>query len=159
MCDKLLDTFIGNMEMPCYDKCKTFYYYDVLEALCRHLFQIRVDYQKEKLERELGYDKESSDEDENSKSQDFETTKENEEEDELDEREQEDRDDILNGSLQEILYKLETKGNKNNDIAKYKEMREWRQKRDKNVRDHLEMYEEYDGKDGQKSKKSIIDSS
>lgn len=29
---------ISTMEMPCYDKLKTFYYYDVLEALSRHLF-------------------------------------------------------------------------------------------------------------------------
>lgn len=35
---KFLDQMISTMEMPCYDKLKTFYYYDVLEALSRHLF-------------------------------------------------------------------------------------------------------------------------
>jgi hypothetical protein len=38
MIDKYLNQFVATMEMPCYDKCRTFYYYDVLEALSRHLF-------------------------------------------------------------------------------------------------------------------------
>lgn len=49
------------MEMPCYDKCKTFYYYDVLEALSRHLFQTIINQKKKKLEEELGSDSDSSD--------------------------------------------------------------------------------------------------
>lgn len=52
------------------------------------------------------------------------------------ERELEDREDILFGSLEEILRKLEEeKGAENPDIEKYKEMRLWRQKRDKTVRE------------------------
>lgn len=31
--------FIGSLKIPCYDNFKLFYYYDVLEALSRHLFQ------------------------------------------------------------------------------------------------------------------------
>lgn len=55
------------------------------------------------------------------------------------ERELEDREDILFGSLEEILRKLEEeKGAENPDIEKYKEMRLWRQKRDKTVREQLE---------------------
>lgn len=51
------------------------------------------------------------------------------------ERELEDREDILFGSLEEVLRKLESeKGVENPDIEKYKEMRVWRQKRDKTVR-------------------------
>lgn len=64
----------------------------------------------------------------------------------------------MNGNLQEILFKLEEKGNKHKDIERYKEMREWRVKRDKMVRDHLEQFS-YDKKDGTKSTKAIIDSS
>jgi len=45
----------------------------------------------------------------------------------LSERELEDREDILFGSLEEILRKLEgEKGVENPDIEKYKEMRIWR---------------------------------
>ena len=54
------------------------------------------------------------------------------------EREIEDREDILIGSLDEILRKLEEKGTENPEIEKYKAMREWRMKRDKTVREMLE---------------------
>ena len=37
------DVFIGSMELPCYQQLKHFYYYDVLEALSRHLFQWIID--------------------------------------------------------------------------------------------------------------------
>jgi hypothetical protein len=47
------------MEMPCYDKCKTFYYYDVLEALSRHLFQTLIQQQRAELLEELGSDSSS----------------------------------------------------------------------------------------------------
>ena len=45
---------------------------------------------------------------------------------ELSERELEDREDILFGSLEEILRKLEEKGTEQREIEKYKEMRLWR---------------------------------
>lgn len=139
------------MEMPCYDKCKTFYYYDVLEALSRHLFQTIINQQKKQLEDELMSDSSSDDSSErdldNDSNQgsengrrerkDTETTI-NENEKVLTERELEDREDILLGSLPEILRKLEEKGSEQPDIEKYKEMRLWRQKRDKTVREQLE---------------------
>ena len=56
----------------------------------------------------------------------------------LTERELEDKEDILIGSLEEILRKLEEKGGELTEIEKYKEMRIWRQKRDKTVREQLE---------------------
>lgn len=77
-----------------------------------------------------------------------------ENEKELTERELEDREDILFGSLEEILRKLEEKGTEQREIEKYKEMRLWRQKRDKTVREQLEQF----AHDGSK-KRSIIDSS
>lgn len=73
------------------------------------------------------------------------------------EREIEDKDDILMGSLDEILRKLELKGAEQPDIEKYKEMRLWRLKRDKTVREQLEQYTIQDKK-GDK-RRSIIDSS
>ena len=36
---KMKNKFIGTLKIPCYDNCRLFYYYDVLEALSRHLFQ------------------------------------------------------------------------------------------------------------------------
>jgi len=36
---KMKNKFIGTLKIPCYDNCKLFYYYDVLEALSRYLFQ------------------------------------------------------------------------------------------------------------------------
>lgn len=60
---------------------------------------------------------------------------EEEEKKELTEREKEDQEDILSGSLEDILRKLEVKGTENKEIEKYKEMRLWRLKRDKNVRE------------------------
>ena len=47
-------------------------------------------------------------------------------------------EDIFNGSLEDILKKLEDKGSETKEIEKYKEMRLWRLKRDKIVRDKLE---------------------
>jgi len=45
---KLKNKFIGTLKIPCYDNCKLFYYYDVLEALSRHLFQ-NVIFQKAEI--------------------------------------------------------------------------------------------------------------
>lgn len=134
------------MEMPCYDKLKTFYYYDVLEALSRHLFQTIINQKKKKLEEEIGSDSDSSglssrndhhsSHDQGNKinrKDSMSTTDEFEYH--MTERELEDREDILFGSLEEVLRKLEgEKGAENPDIEKYKEMRVWRQKRDKTVR-------------------------
>lgn len=58
---KHLDQFIGTMEMPCYDDVSNFYYYDVLEALSRHLFQCMIDYEREKYVKDEFSDSESSD--------------------------------------------------------------------------------------------------
>lgn len=50
------------------------------------------------------------------------------------EMEIEDKEDIMFGSLDQILKKLEDKGREHKDIEKYKEMRTLRVKRDKSVR-------------------------
>jgi len=50
--EKMKNKFIGSLKIPCYDNCKFYYYYDVLEALSRHLFQ-NIIYQ-----RKLTIDKE-----------------------------------------------------------------------------------------------------
>lgn len=63
MFERHLAKFIGTMEMPCYNRMTNFYYYDVLEALSRHLFQQIIDHKKEKLEMEMGFDTESSSDD------------------------------------------------------------------------------------------------
>lgn len=152
--------------MPCYDRCRTFYYYDVLEALSRNLFQQIIDSKKEKLEKELGLDDAYSThshsvEEENSEGAggksdvEKQEKKEGEDKKELTVREQEEQDDILNGNLEEILRKLEEKGGENKEIERYKEMRNWRVKRDKVVRNHLEQFDEKNGS----NRKSIIDSS
>lgn len=68
----------------------------------------------------------------------------------------EDKEDIMYGSLDQILKKLEDKGREHKDIEKYKEMRNLRVKRDKSVRQQLEPFTyEIDNK----KYKSIIDSS
>lgn len=36
--DRLMSSFVGSLRVPCYDKVKYYYYYDVIEALSRHLF-------------------------------------------------------------------------------------------------------------------------
>lgn len=134
---KYLDSFISSMEMPCYDKCRTFYYYDVLEALSRYLFQTIINQKKKKLEKELESDSESSDDSEDNDQNDENdidgalrkdtmTTDQEEEQKLLTERELEDRQDILIGSLEEILRKLEEKGSEQTEIEKFKEMRIWR---------------------------------
>ena len=51
--NRYLDQFISTMEMPCYEKCTNFYYYDVLEALARHLFETIIKQKKKKLDEEL----------------------------------------------------------------------------------------------------------
>lgn len=150
--EKHIDQFIGTLEIPCYDKCTTFYYYDVLEALSRHLFQQLIDHEKEKLEEEKllmesdtdsmasksmndNNSQKSSPRDGNNEKEKKKDTEGSEEvEDELTEREIENREDILKGSLEEILKKLEEKGAEHKEIEKYKEMRLWRLKRDKIVR-------------------------
>ena len=38
MVKKFYNTFVSKMQIPCYEKLTYYYYYDVLEALCRHLF-------------------------------------------------------------------------------------------------------------------------
>lgn len=105
--------------MPCYDKCKTFYYYDVLEALSRHLFQTIINQKKKKLEDELLSSDSESDDMSDSDSDKLQNGVDGridtassfpEHEYNLTEREIEDREDILMGSLEEILRKLEDKG-------------------------------------------------
>lgn len=140
------------MEIPCYDRCTTFYYYDVLEALSRHLFQQIVDEKKEKLQEEMMMETESDsmasksmndDQSQRSSAREDKKKKDTEGsekvEEELSPREIEDREDLLKGSLEDILKKLEEKGAEckakyENEIEKYKEMRLWRVKRDKIVR-------------------------
>lgn len=48
--EKHINKFIATLEIPCYDRCTNFYYYDILEALSRHLFQQIIDQEREKLE-------------------------------------------------------------------------------------------------------------
>lgn len=45
---KMKNKFIGTLKIPCYDNCRLFYYYDVLEALSRHLFQ-NIIYQRSEI--------------------------------------------------------------------------------------------------------------
>lgn len=48
-----MNQFIGELKIPCYDAVKYYYYYDVLEALSRCLFQsLLVAAQKELVARE-----------------------------------------------------------------------------------------------------------
>lgn len=132
------------------------------------MFQQIVEQKKEKFEdEEFGSDFNSSKGDENSQksngrfSSSSSDSSSDMEHDDLDEREREDRENILIGSFEEILRKLENKGKEHKDIEKYKDMRNWRQKRDKNVRDQLEQftYEQKDDSGKIKKTKSIIDSS
>lgn len=141
---RFLEQFISAMEMPCYEKCSNFCYYDVLEALARHLFETIIKQKKKRLDEELASsDSESDDERQpnsanmsNQSSQPFETESSfNEQLYDLTEREIEDREDILRGSLDEILRRLEEKGAEKPEIEKYKEMRLWRMRRDKTVRE------------------------
>jgi len=37
-----MQLFVGNLKVPCYNKIKHYYYYDILEALSRDLFQRRL---------------------------------------------------------------------------------------------------------------------
>lgn len=65
----------------------------------------------------------------------------------------------MEGSLENILRKLEEKGEEHGEIEKYKEMRSWRVKRDKLVREKLEQFDAGENKDGSSKRKFIIDSS
>jgi len=38
----LINEFIKELRLPCYDVVKYYYYYDVIEGLCRSLFQDRI---------------------------------------------------------------------------------------------------------------------
>ena len=38
----LVNEFIKELRLPCYDVVKYYYYYDVIEGLCRSLFQDRI---------------------------------------------------------------------------------------------------------------------
>jgi hypothetical protein len=164
---RFLDQFISAMEMPCYEKCSNFYYYDVLEALSRHLFETIIKQKKKRLDEELASSDSESDDDRqpnspgnmsNQSSQPFDSESSfNEQLYDLTEREIEDREDILRGSLDAILRRLEEKGAEQPEIEKYKEMRVWRMKRDKTVREQLEQFT-IESKDGEK-RRSIIDSS
>jgi len=59
-----LSKFVGNLELPCYENITKFYYYDVLEAFARHLFQQIIDYEKQEIIREEGLDELTDEEDE-----------------------------------------------------------------------------------------------
>lgn len=39
---QLINEFIKELRLPCYDVVKYYYYYDVIEGLCRSLFQDRI---------------------------------------------------------------------------------------------------------------------
>ena len=49
--DKMLAKFIANLKVPLYDKFKLVYYYDILEALTRSLFQQLISDAKYALKR------------------------------------------------------------------------------------------------------------
>ena len=115
--------FIGTLKIPCYDNCKLFYYYDVLEALSRHLFQ-NIIFQKAEIisneelikERKKFANSKANSED----SQDKDDKKEesvsdffsddSESEEEMTDIQLEDKSDMLKRSLEDILFKLEEKG-------------------------------------------------
>ena len=139
-----------------------YFYYDVLEALCRSLFQdILTEAQEEALE-EIA--KKEAEEEENSdksgsgsdRGPPIESCKDDHEEGkdgvvaecEHPDMEQEHRDDILRGDFEAILEKLEVRGQKNN-IFKFKEMQELRTKHNKDVSKQLGLF----GED-----KSMVDS-
>ena len=49
---KLLNQFISKMAIPCFGRLQYYYYYDVLELLSRHLFQMLLTKKKTELEEE-----------------------------------------------------------------------------------------------------------
>ena len=52
MVKKFYNTFVSKMRIPCYERLTYYYYYDVLEALCRHLFQMLLLEKKWKIEED-----------------------------------------------------------------------------------------------------------
>lgn len=169
MFKKRYNQFIKTMVVPIYNNCTSFYYYDVLEALSRHLFQCIINEKRDKM-LEKNQEKKPIDEgrvgtfaseQQDINSQSTQRDKANEkkhtegsdqkEEYVLSKKEQEDLDDILEGDLEIILEKLEEIGNEIKDIEKYKEMSGWRKNREKTVRAELNHLTDGD--------KTIIDSS
>ena len=59
--EKLLSAFIGSLKVPCYNTVTSYYYYDILEALSRDMFQRKlIEKQAELLEEEREEQKEES---------------------------------------------------------------------------------------------------
>lgn len=48
-----IEKIVGKLHLPCYDNCQTYYYYDVLVALSRRVFQQLVTKKKQKIEEEI----------------------------------------------------------------------------------------------------------
>jgi hypothetical protein len=96
-----MNKFIGSLQIPCYDKIKYYYYYDILEALSRNLFQnLLSKAQVELLEKEEESARKSN------------PSSGSEEDDHHEECpvDREYTDDIRDGQLDQILLRLEGKG-------------------------------------------------
>ena len=49
---KDINSYISSLKLPCYDSIKYYYYYDILEALSRNLFQQLIDKAREELNKQ-----------------------------------------------------------------------------------------------------------